>query len=68
MKIESAADTERILQRELMACPECGEEVRTHPAEGVPAQTLRSCNQCGGVFLMDVESEPVYVEDVSDNE
>jgi hypothetical protein len=52
-------DLEDDLQRELMHCPECGKNVHTKPAEGVPAQALR-VGDCGDVFWMDLESEPEY--------
>lgn len=56
---DGTLDIEDELQRELMTCPECGNEVHTKPAEGVPAQALR-VGDCGDVFYMDLESEPHY--------
>lgn len=55
----TATRIENDLQRELMTCPECGAEVHTVAAEGVPAQALRA-GECGDVFFMDLESEPRY--------
>lgn len=37
-----------------MECPECGETVRTVPAEGVPDQTLRACPKCDAVFWQEI--------------
>lgn len=51
---------ERGLQREWLLCPECGEWVHTKPAESVPAQSLRACDNCDAVFFMDLNSEPIY--------
>lgn len=52
---KNADAVEAELQRELMTCPECGQLVYTKPAEGVPAQLLRACNDCDAVFFMDHE-------------
>lgn len=54
-----ADDIERALQQELMRCPECGELVYTKPAEGVPAQLLRACDECDAVWFMDHEEVPL---------
>lgn len=56
---DTADAIERNLQRELMRCPECEELVYTKPAEGVPAQLLRACNDCDAVFMMDYEEVPL---------
>lgn len=59
LKRDSADSIEAELQRELMRCPECEQLVYTKPAEGVPAQLLRGCNNCGAVFMMDHEEVPL---------
>jgi uncharacterized Zn finger protein len=53
-------ELERSIQRELMTCPECLKDVHTVAAEGVPAQSLRGCMECGAVFYMDLYSTPRY--------
>lgn len=57
-----ASQIEADLQRELMGCPECGKDVFTTAAEGIPAQALRACRKCGATFFMDLESTPRQVE------
>jgi hypothetical protein len=53
---------ELCLQAELMECPSCEAMVHTVAAEGVPAQALRACKECGEFFYMDLESNPIYEE------
>jgi hypothetical protein len=53
-------EIERDLQKELFICPECGEDVHTVAAEGVPAQQLRD-GSCGHRFFMDFYSVPRYL-------
>ena len=55
----TTVELESSLQREFMKCPECGADVQTVAAEGVPAQALRA-GTCGDVFFMDLASTPRY--------
>lgn len=55
----STDDLEALVHAEIMKCPGCKKMVHTYPAEGVPAQSLRACN-CGEVFAMDFNHDPVY--------
>lgn len=59
---QSASDLERDAQREFLLCPECGKWVHTKPAEGVPAQALRACDECDAVFFMDLNAKPIYTK------
>jgi hypothetical protein len=47
---------------EFLPCPECGKDVHTVPAEGVPNQALRGCLECDAVFFMDINAKPRYGE------
>lgn len=58
---------ERAIQQELIECPQCGEDVCTVAAEGVPAQQLRGC-PCGATFFIDMNSAPRYAEPESEME
>lgn len=58
----STTELEELLQKEIMICPECGCEVHTIAAEGVPAQALRH-GDCGHDFFMDLDSKPRYEND-----
>jgi hypothetical protein len=56
----NANQLEADIQREFLSCPECKEWVHTKPAEGVPAQSLRACDNCDAVFYMDLNEKPMY--------
>lgn len=56
----SAEDLEADVQRELLRCPGCPQDVHTKPAEGIPAQALRACDQCDHVFFQDLDQPPRY--------
>lgn len=64
----TAKRLEQDLQREFLLCPECGEDVHTTAAEGVPAQSLRACHCCGAVFFADLDSAPRYIAERKTNE
>jgi hypothetical protein len=57
----TTTEIEDSLQQEIMTCPECGDNVITIAAEGIPAQQLRH-GSCGHDFMMDLDSKPVYNE------
>ena len=50
------------VSREVLSCPECEKSAHTLPAEGVPNQALRACDDCDAVFFMDLNARPVYPE------
>jgi hypothetical protein len=56
----TATSLEADLQCELMHCAECEQDVHTKPAEGIPAQSLRACDNCDAVWFMDLNTAPRY--------
>jgi hypothetical protein len=51
-----------LLSSKFIECPGCHARVSTEPAEGVPEQPLRSCSDCGNVFLIDPETTVFHDE------
>ena len=56
----SLMERELELSCELFDCPHCGRRVTTTASEGVPCQSLRNCDECGGDFFAGFEE---YQED-----
>ena len=44
------------LSAKFIRCPECEQWRHTRPTEGVPEQSLRTCEGCGSDFLIDWET------------
>jgi hypothetical protein len=50
------------LSARFIRCPECDEWRHSRPTEGVPEQSLRTCDGCGSDFLIDWETTQMLDE------